>query len=110
MPQSSPYRVVFCTCPDSESAEALARRLVEAAQAACVNIVSGLRSVYLWQGKLESGTEQLLIIKTRVEVYPELEETIRAHHPYQVPEVISIPVDAGLPAYLAWIDSSLSNG
>ena len=108
MPQSSPYRMVFCTCPDSESAEALARRLVEASQAACVSIVSGLRSVYPWQGKLESATEQLLIIKTRVEVYPELEKTILAHHSYQVPELISVPIDTGLPAYLAWIDSSLS--
>ena len=109
MAQSSPYRVVFCTCPDPESAEALARRLVEAAQAACVNIVPGLRSVYLWQGRLESETEQLLIIKTRAEVYPELEKTINAHHPYQVPEVLSVPVDAGMPAYLAWLDSALSN-
>ena len=109
MAQSSPYRIVFCTCPDPESAEALARRLVEAAQAACVNIVPGLRSVYLWKGTLETETEQLLIIKTRVDAYAALEKTIRAHHPYEVPEVISVPVDAGLPAYLAWIDSSLSN-
>ncbi len=109
MAHSSPYRVVFCTCPDPESAEALARRLVEAGQAACVNIVPGLRSIYRWQGRLESETEQLLIIKTRAEAYPKLEKTIRDHHPYQVPEVLSVPVDAGLAAYFAWLDSALSN-
>ncbi len=109
MAQSSPYRLVFCTCPDAESAETLARRLVETALAACVNIVPGLLSVYKWQGKLEGATEQLLIIKTRVEAYPELESTICSNHPYEVPEVISVPVDAGLPSYLEWIDSTLSN-
>ena len=109
MAQSSPYRVVLCTCPDSESADALARRLVESALAACVNIVPGIRSVYQWEGKLESAAEQLLVIKSRAEAYPELERTIQRHHPYDVPEVISVPVDSGLPAYLAWVDAALSN-
>ena len=109
MAQSSPHRLVFCTCPNSQSADGLSRRLVETGLAACVNIVPGLRSVYQWQGKLESATEQLLMIKTRAEAYPELEKTICAHHPYEVPEVISVPIDTGLPAYLAWIDATLSN-
>ncbi len=107
--QSSPYRLVLCTCPDPASADTLARRLVDAALAACVNIVPSLKSVYSWQGQLESATEHLLIIKTRKETYPELEALICANHPYEVPEVISIPIDAGLPAYLAWMDSTLSN-
>ena len=109
MAQSSPYRLVFCTCPDSESADALARRLVQRALAACVNIVPGIRSVYQWEGKVESASEYLLVIKTRQEAYRELQKSIENHHPYDVPEVISVTVDSGLPAYLAWIDATLRN-
>ena len=109
MAQSSPYRLVFCTCPDSQSAEALARGLVEAGLAACVNIVPGLKSVYKWKGKLESETEHLLLIKTLAETYPELERTINSKHPYDVPEVLSLAVETGLPAYLAWLESALSS-
>ena len=108
MAQSSPYRLILCTCPDSASAETLARRLVEAALAACVNIVPGVKSVYSWQGELESATEYLLVIKTRTETYAELEALICANHPYEVPEIVSLSIDAGLPAYLAWMDSNLS--
>ena len=108
MAHSSPFRLVFTTCPDAASAEALAKRLVEDRLAACVNIVPGVRSVYYWEGKLETGAEQLLIIKTKETRYPELEARILAEHPYELPEVVSVQIDKGLPAYLGWIDSSLS--
>ena len=107
MAHSSPVCLVLSTCPDPESAEALARRLVEGRLAACVNIVPGVRSVYNWGGNLEVSAEQLLIIKTDEDRYSRLEATIVAQHPYEVPEVVCVATDRGLPAYLDWVSSSL---
>jgi periplasmic divalent cation tolerance protein len=105
MDDESPYRLVLSTCPDEPAAASLAERLVAAGLAACVSIVPGVRSVYRWQGHTETSGEVLLLIKTRQEAYPALEDLLRRHHPYELPEIIRVPIDAGLPAYLAWIDS-----
>lgn len=100
--------VIFCTYPDRESAEKTARLLVEKRLAACANIVPGLTSIYTWQDKIEAAQEHLLVIKSSGNVYPALESAILEHHPYELPEIISIPVERGLPDYLHWINSWLS--
>ena len=98
--------LVYCTCPDHEVAVQLANTLVDEALAACINIVPGLTSIYHWQGKREMGSEELLIIKTTSEQYPGLQTRIEELHPYELPEVIAVPIQAGLPAYLNWVNKS----
>ncbi|WP_197722110.1 divalent-cation tolerance protein CutA [Sulfuriflexus mobilis] len=98
--------LVYCTCPDHATAVSLANTLVDEALAACINIVPGLTSIYHWQGKRETGSEELLMIKTIQEQYPTLQARIVALHPYELPEVIAVSIQAGLPAYLDWIDTS----
>ncbi len=100
--------LVLCTCPEDGTAERIAEALVDGRLAACVNIVKDLTSVYRWQGRRESATECLLLIKTRRERYPELESAIAGMHPYEVPEIIALPLAAGLAAYLGWIDAQVS--
>jgi len=95
--------LVLTNCPDEESANAIALALVEARLAACVNILPRVQSIYLWQGAVESATEIPLLIKSHASNYPALEAAIRDRHPYQVPEIIALPVESGLPAYLDWI-------
>lgn len=102
------YRLVVTTCPDSAAAEALARPLVEGGLAACVTIVPGALSLYEWEGKVQREQECLLFIKTRGDLYKRVETTIRENHPYELPEVIAVPIEAGLPDYLAWIDHQLT--
>jgi periplasmic divalent cation tolerance protein len=97
------YCVVFNTCPDAASAEKIARTLVERRLAACVNIIPGLRSIYTWKGVCESAEEHLLIIKTSNAVYPALEQSMLELHPYELPEIIAVPMATGLPDYLNWI-------
>ncbi len=98
--------LVFCTCPDHDTALRIAKALVDQQLAACVNVVPGLTSVYRWQGQRETAQEVLLLIKTRQAVYPELEAALLALHPYELPEIIAVPIAAGLPAYLSWIETS----
>lgn len=95
--------VVFCTCPDPKSAEAIANTLVEEALAACVNLVPGLTSIYCWHGSLKREPECLLLIKTTVTRFEELRKRVRALHPYAVPEIIALPISHGDPAYLQWL-------
>lgn len=97
-------RVVFCTCPGEEVADTLARALVKARLAACVNILPKITSVYSWKGEIQSDQEALMVIKTCQARYPELEQWLKTNHPYEVPEVLALPVEAGLPAYLDWIE------
>lgn len=96
--------LAFCTCPDHTCAERIAGSLVEDGLAACVNILPTVSSVYRWQGSLETSQESLLLIKTSNERYPEIERSIRALHPYELPEVIAVSVAQGLPDYLRWIE------
>ncbi|XP_039579090.1 protein CutA 1, chloroplastic-like [Passer montanus] len=93
----------FVTCPNLSVATELARALVQQRLAACVNIVPGVTSVYTWQGKLEEDSEVLLMIKTRSSRVPALSDFVRSHHPYEVPEVVALPVAQGNPPYLRWV-------
>ena len=95
--------IVLCTCPDLATAERIAETVVGERLAACVNIVPGLTSIYRWEGQIQRDAELLLLIKTRQEVYPLLEARIRELHPYQIPEIIALPIQIGSAAYLDWI-------
>ncbi len=97
------YRLVFCTCPDAESATRIAEGLVGERLAACVNLVPGLTSIYRWQGTIQRDQEVLLLIKTTAERLPALTATLRGLHPYEVPEIIALPIAEGLPDYLNWV-------
>ena len=95
--------LVLTNMPDRNSAQCVAQALIENHAAACVNILAECTSVYRWQGKIETANEVPLLIKTTRAAYPRLEETIRAHHTYELPEIIAVPVEAGLPGYLQWV-------
>jgi len=95
--------IVLTNCPDSGVADRIARSLVEQRLAACVNRLAPVDSVYRWQGAVERATEVPLLVKTTRERYTEVEEVIRALHPYQVPEIVAWPVTVGLPSYLRWV-------
>jgi periplasmic divalent cation tolerance protein len=99
------YQLVITTCPDDQLAESLATALVKEGLAACVNILPPVRSIYKWQGRIESAEERLLIIKSRVQDYPAVEQRITDLHSYELPEVIAVPIVNGLPAYLAWLEN-----
>ena len=99
--------MVVCNMPDADVASRIARQLVEEQLAACVNCLPPVASVYRWQGKVETATEVPLLIKTTEDAYPALETLLLALHPYDVPEIIALPVVAGLPAYLAWLESEV---
>lgn len=96
--------IVFTTLPDREKALTLAEALVQRNLAACVNIGPPSTSVYAWRGKIEHGAEVLLQVKTRRDRYAALQSAIVELHPYELPEVIAVPITEGLPEYLAWID------
>lgn len=99
--------VCYCTCPDEAVARRLAEGLVAAQLAACVNIVPGLTSVYRWQGEIQTDAEVLLLIKTDVAHYPALEEQLKREHPYELPELIAVPLATGSRPYLEWLHRSL---
>jgi periplasmic divalent cation tolerance protein len=99
--------LVFTNLPDAASAQALASELVSKRLAACVNVLAPCRSTYRWQGKIESAQEVPLLIKTTAAAYAALEAAIRARHPYELPEIIAVPVAHGLPEYLAWVAEAL---
>lgn len=96
-------RVCLVTAPDEATALGLARRLVEEKLCACANLVSGVRSIYRWQGRVEDEAEALLIIKTTAGSVDKLTDRIVELHPYDLPEVIALPVVAGLAGYLDWV-------
>ena len=106
---ASDFEIVLCTCPDKETAKKLARLLVEKKMAACVNILPGITSIYEWDGKIESTQEHLLLIKSSCGHYRLIESEIFRHHPYEIPEIIAVPIERGLPEYLDWINSCLSS-
>jgi periplasmic divalent cation tolerance protein len=96
-------RVVLVTAPPGDPAAVLARRLVDERLAACVNVVPGIRSVYRWQGQVCDDAEDLLVIKTAADRLDALVARVREIHPYEVPEVLVLPVEAGAAAYLDWV-------
>ena len=97
--------LVITNLPDDQSAAKLAQQVLEARAAACVNQLAPCTSTYRWEGKIESATEVTLLIKTTRAAYPRLEKLISMAHPYELPEIIAVPVTAGLHAYLSWIDN-----
>lgn len=101
MPQAI---MVLTNVPDADVGQAMARALVEQRVAACVNILPGVQSVYRWQGQVEEAVEVTLLAKTVSSRYAELEAAIKSLHPYEVPEIIALPIVDGLPSYLDWVD------
>ena len=99
------FQLVLSTCSDASTANTLAKTLVDENIAACVNVIDNIRSTYRWQGKVESSQEQLLIIKINAANYYKVEKRIVELHPYELPEIIAVPITAGLPAYLSWMDN-----
>ena len=101
--------LVLTNLPDRESAEQLATQLVEQRQAACVQILAPCTSIYHWRGKTESAQEFPLLIKTTRERYADVERTLCGQHPYELPEILHVPVTGGLPAYLNWISEETTD-
>ena len=95
--------LVLTNLPDRAAAERLADSLIEKRLAACINILAPCRSVYRWKGAVQHDEEHPMLIKTTAEGYAALEAAIRAGHPYELPEIIAVPVERGLPAYLDWV-------
>jgi periplasmic divalent cation tolerance protein len=96
-------RVVLVTCPTADVAAGLARTLVEEGLAACGNVVPGVRSIYRWQGRVVDEPEVLLVLKTTTGRFEALRTRVVALHPYEVPEVLGLAVDAGHAPYLTWV-------
>jgi periplasmic divalent cation tolerance protein len=98
--------IVITNAPDRAVADKIARALVDQKLAACVNILAQCSSVYRWQGNVETATEIPLLIKTRADIYAEVEAAIKSLHPYELPEIVAVPVVQGSPEYLAWINDA----
>ncbi|MBX7116129.1 MAG: divalent-cation tolerance protein CutA [Myxococcaceae bacterium] len=99
--------MVWMTAPNAEVAEAIAKALVNESLAACVNIVSQVRSIYRWEGKVENEAEVLMVAKTTAKSFDALAARVKALHPYQVPEIIAVPVTQGHAPYLQWLEESV---
>lgn len=97
--------LVLTNLPDRAAAERLADLLLEQRLAACVNILAPCRSVYRWKGAVQHDEEHPMLIKTSAERYPALEQALRREHPYELPEIIAVPIEGGLSAYLDWVDA-----
>jgi periplasmic divalent cation tolerance protein len=98
--------IVFTHVPDRAAAEKIARVLVERKLAACVNILAECTSIYRWQGKIETAGEVPLLIKTRADIYDEVEAAIKSLHPYELPEIVAVSVERGSGEYLDWINAA----
>lgn len=97
------FLMVICNCPDHQVAEQMAATLVDEKLAACINIMPEMKSVYRWQGQVESDLEVQVQIKTTAALYDKLQQRISALHPYEVPEIIALPILRGSPSYMQWI-------
>ena len=100
--------LVHTTLPHTAQAERIARLLVERQLVACASVQAPCRSIYRWQGVVEEASEIPLLLKTTAAAYPALAAALRAEHPYEVPEIIAVPITHGLPDYLAWLRSNVS--
>jgi periplasmic divalent cation tolerance protein len=110
MPDRNNFVVFFVTAPDAQCAEALARKLLEERLVACVNIVPGLRSLYWWEGEVQTADEVLMLLKARRTDIDAVTERVRGLHPYEVPEVIAADISGGLQAYLDWVNAETERG
>jgi periplasmic divalent cation tolerance protein len=104
----SAFQLILCTCPDKDTAKKLAHLLVAEKLAACVNILPGITSVYSWEEKIETVQEHVLLIKSNKQHYTSIEAALFKHHPYEVPEIIALPIERGLPEYLDWMTACLA--
>ena len=95
--------LVITNFPDRASALALAQKLVDERLAACVNVLADCTSVYRWQEEIENASEVPVLIKTLAQHYPRVEQAVKAMHPYELPEIIAVPISNGLPAYMQWM-------
>ncbi len=102
------YVVVLTTVPDADTGERIARELVSSGLAACVSMIRDVKSIYMWKGALETSTEYLLLLKTTINNVPALIKKVKELHPYEVPEIIVLPIICGDEAYLNWIDEVCS--
>lgn len=98
-------QLILNTCPNQETANAIATALVDRGLAACVNIVPGIQSVYRWQGKTEKENEIMLCIKARSDAFDAVAACIGELHPYELPEIIAVTIDDGTEQYLAWLNN-----
>jgi periplasmic divalent cation tolerance protein len=96
--------LIYCSCPNRECAERIANHLLDQRLAACISITSPVTSIYQWQGKRETAEENMLLIKSSRAVYDALEQAILALHPYELPEIVAVSVEHGLPGYLQWVE------
>jgi periplasmic divalent cation tolerance protein len=96
-------RVVLMTAPDADTGRRIARALVDERLIACANVLPGVTSIYRWQGAVEEAAEVLVVMKTPAALVPRLFERAAALHPYEVPELLALPVGHGLPAYCRWV-------
>ncbi|MFH0342656.1 MAG: divalent-cation tolerance protein CutA [Chromatiales bacterium] len=108
MTDAEDYLLVLSTCPDNTVASRIATRLVEQRAAACVNILPAVQSIYRWADKLESSAEVLLLIKTRRWRYEAVESLLKSEHPYELPEIIAVPIVRGSSPYLSWINEMVN--
>ena len=106
MPEA--IQLTLCNCPDTETATTIAAALLDARQAACVNLLPAVTSMYYWQGQLETATEVMLLIKAPPALFDAISQTICRLHPYTVPEIIAIPVSQGFLPYLRWVNEECS--
>jgi periplasmic divalent cation tolerance protein len=104
------FIVVYVTVSSADEGARIARAVVEERLGACVNQLPGVRSTYRWEGKLEQSGEELLLIKTRKDLFTALQQRVCELHSYAVPEIIAVPVVAGSAAYLQWLDEQVSSG
>jgi len=101
------YVQVITTTEKKEDAERIARALVEARLAACVQVLGPIRSTYRWKGAIETAEEWQCVAKSRAELFDRIDEAVRAVHPYEVPEILAVPIAAGSRAYLEWLDGQV---
>jgi len=104
---SDPILLCYCTCPDAASAQAIAEALVGERLAACVNRLPGVASTYRWQGRVTTDAEELLLVKTVASRFEALKARLLALHPYDLPELIAVPVEHGHDAYLDWVRAQI---
>jgi periplasmic divalent cation tolerance protein len=101
------FILILTTCPNEDSAQEIASEVISNSLAGCVNILANLLSIYRWQGRVEKNQEHLLMIKTHIDYYPQVEQLLKQIHPYEVPEIIAIPINRGSTEYLSWLKQCL---
>ena len=109
MTKTPKYIIIYCTYPNEEAADEACRALVTKKLAACVQRLGPIQSTYVWEGAVNTGQEWLLLIKTKQSVYESVESLIRTTHPYEIPEILAVPVVQGYQPYLSWMDQGISD-